>query len=200
MRHHISYAVLIAAIAAGLSTQVQGSASVAPTVEQQDNAFFSFLHGRGRGDRVFANLQSENEVPAVSSVARGRFSAEIDDDNVEWELSFEGLQAPITQAHIHFAQPNVNGGIMVWLCGTGVAPAPTAGPAGTQTCPQSGTISGTITSAEVVGPGGAQQLGAGEFAEFVAVLKKELAYANVHTSTSGGGEIRGQIKRWSHHR
>ena len=80
MRQHISYAVLIAAIAAGLSTQVQGRASEAPTVEQQDNAFFSFLHGRGRGDRVFANLQSEQEVPAVSSVARGRFRAEIDDD------------------------------------------------------------------------------------------------------------------------
>jgi hypothetical protein len=195
MRQHISYAVLIAAIAAGLSTQVQGRASEAPTVEQQDNAFFSFLHGRGRGDRVFANLQSENEVPAVSSLAQGRFSAEIDEDNVEWELRFDGLQAPITQAHIHFAQPNVNGGIMVWLCGTATNP----GPAGTQVCPQSGTISGTITAAEVVGPGGAQQLGAGEFAEFVAALKKELAYANVHTSTSGGGEIRGQIKRWSRH-
>jgi hypothetical protein len=189
MRQHISYAVLIAAVAAGLSTtQMQA----APAGDQHDG-FFSFFHGRGRGDRVQANLQSENEVPAVSSVARGKFSAETDDDNVEWEMTFEGLQAPITQSHIHFAQENVNGGIMVWLCGTTALP----GPAGTQVCPQSGTISGTITSAEVVGPGGAQQLGAGEFAEFVAALKKELAYANIHTSTSGGGEIRGQIKRWS---
>jgi hypothetical protein len=194
MRHHVSYAVLVAAIAAGLSAQVQGSASEAPTVEAQDHAFFSFLQGRGRGDRVFAHLEGENEVPAVSTVARGRFSADIDDDTVEWELSFEGLQGTITQAHIHFAQANVNGGIMVWLCGTANLP----GPAGTQPCPQSGTISGTITAAEVVGPGGAQQLGAGEFAEFVAALKKELAYANVHTNLSTGGEIRGQIKRWSH--
>jgi hypothetical protein len=190
MRQHISYAVLIAAVAAGLSTtQMQA----APAGDQHDG-FFSFFHGRGRGDRVQANLQSENEVPAVSSVARGKFSAEIDEDSVEWEMTFEGLQAPITQSHIHFAQENVNGGIMVWLCGT--TPG-FPGPAGTQACPQSGTISGTITSAEVVGPGGAQQLGAGEFAEFVAALKKELAYANIHTSVSGGGEIRGQIKRWS---
>ena len=135
-----------------------------------------------------------SEVPAVSSVARGRFSAEIDDDNVEWEMSFEGLQGTITQSHIHFAQQNVNGGIMVWLCGTATD---TPGPAGTQVCPQSGTISGTITAANVVATGGAQQIAAGEFAEFVAALKKELAYANVHTSISGGGEIRGQIKRWS---
>jgi hypothetical protein len=193
MKQHISYAVLVAAIAAGLSVQVHGTASEAPTVDAQDN-FFSFLHGRGRGDRVFARLEGENEVPAVSTVARGRFSAEIDDDQVEWEMSFDGLQGTITQSHIHFAQQNVNGGIMVWLCGTATNP----GPAGTQVCPASGTISGTITSAEVVGPGGAQQLGAGEFAEFVKALKSELAYANIHTNLSTGGEVRGQIKRWSH--
>jgi hypothetical protein len=196
MRQHISYAVLIAAVAAGLSTtQMQA----APAGDQHDG-FFSFFHGRGRGDRVQANLQSENEVPAVSSVARGKFSAEIDEDNVEWEMTFEGLQAPITQSHIHFAQQNVNGGIMVWLCGTGAPGTPLAGPAGTQTCPQSGTISGTITADDVVAIGGAnagQQIAAGEFAEFVAALKKELAYANIHTQISGGGEIRGQIKRWS---
>jgi hypothetical protein len=196
MKQHISYAVLVAAIAAGLSVQVQGTASEAPTtVEAQDNGFFTFLHGRGRGDRMFAHLQGENEIPAVSTVARGRFSAEIDDDNVEWELSFDGLQGTITQAHIHFGQTFAqSGGIMVWLCGTVTNP----GPAGTQVCPQSGTISGTITAAEVIGPGGNQQLGAGEFAEFVTALKKELAYANVHTNLSGPGEIRGQIKRWSH--
>jgi hypothetical protein len=194
MRQHISYAVLVAAIAGALSVQVQGVASEAPTVEAQDN-FFSFLHGRGRGDRMFAKLEGENEIPAVSTVARGRFAAEIDDDNVEWELSFDGLQGTITQAHIHFGQTFAqSGGIMVWLCGTAANP----GPAGTQVCPQSGTISGTITAAEVIGPGGNQQLGAGEFAEFVTALKKELAYANVHTNLSGPGEIRGQIKRWSH--
>jgi CHRD domain len=201
MRQHISYAVLIAAIAAGLSTQVQGRASESPAVEQQDNAFFSFLHGRGRGDRVFANLQAEQEVPAVSSVARGRFRAEIDDDQIEYEMSFEGLQGTITQSHIHFGQPNVNGGIMVWLCGTGAPGTPLAGPEGTQTCPQSGTISGTITAENVVAIGGAnagQQIAAGEFAEFLAAVKKELAYANIHTNLSAGGEIRGQIKRWSH--
>jgi hypothetical protein len=194
MRQHISYAVLVAAIATGLSVQVQGTASEAPTLEAQDN-FFSFFHGRGRGDRFQARLVGENETPAVSTVARGKFSAEIDDDQVEWEMSFEGLQGTITQAHIHFGQENVAGGIMVWLCGTAALP----GPAGTQVCPQSGTISGTIVAADVVGPGGNQQLGAGEFEEFVKALKKELAYANIHTNLSGPGEIRGQIKKWSRH-
>jgi hypothetical protein len=191
MRQHISYAVLVAVIATGLSVQVQGTASEAPTVEAQDN-LFSFLHGRGRGDKFFAHLQPEQEVPAVSSVARGRFSADIDEDQVEFELSFEGLQGTITQAHIHMGQHGANGGIMVWLCGTTANP----GPAGTQVCPQSGTITGEITAANVVATGGAQQIANGEFAEFVAAMKKELAYANVHTNLSGSGEIRGQIKRW----
>jgi hypothetical protein len=196
MRQHISYAVLIAAIAAGLSTQVQGRASEGPAIGEQDASFFSFLQGRGRGDRVFANLQPENEIPAVSSVAQGRFAAEIDDESVEYQLSFEGLQGTITQAHIHFGQQFANGGIMVWLCGTATNP----GPAGTQVCPQSGTITGTITAENVVATGGAQQIANGEFAEFLAALKKELAYANVHTNLSGSGEIRGQIKRWGFHR
>src|SRR5687767_4814031 len=118
MKQHISYAVLIAAVAAGLSTtQMQA----APAGDQHDS-FFSFFHGRGRGDRVQANLQPENEVPAVSSVARAKFSAEIDDDQVEWEMTFTGLQGTITQSHIHFGQENVNGGIMVWLCGTTTNP------------------------------------------------------------------------------
>ena len=91
--------------------------------------------------RVTAKLEPFNEVPAVLSPASGTFVATIHDINqiVEYRLTFEGLQAPITQSHIHFAQPNVNGAIMVWLCGTSNNPPPTAptpGPAGTQTCPQ----------------------------------------------------------------
>ena len=34
---------------------------------------------------------------------------------------------------------------------------------------------------------------AGEFAEFVAALRAEAAYGNLHTDQSPGGEIRGQV-------
>ena len=140
---------------------------------------------------VSANLRGTNEVPVVSTPASGRFTAVIDDDaeTVDWELSFEGLQATVPQAQIHFAQPNVNGGIMVWFCGSATNPGPT----GTPACPQSGTIEGTFRPANVlaVTP---QGIAAGEFAEFVRALRSGLAYANVHTATSPGGEIRGQIK------
>ena len=164
-------------------------------VEQGKQDFFSIFHGRGRhGTRITANLQSETEVPSISSPAHGRFEAEIDDDSVEYQLSFEDLQGVVTQSHIHIAQPNVNGGIMVWLCNTTTNPGPATfkGPA----CPAApgGTVTGIIQAADVlaVTP---QGIAAGEFDEFVAALKKELAYVNVHSSLFPGGEIRGQVNR-----
>jgi hypothetical protein len=144
----------------------------------------------GGAQRVRARLEPRNEVPAVSSPASGNFSATIKyfNDTVEYELSYRNLQAPVTQAHIHFAQPNVNGGIMVWLCGSATNP----GPAGTQPCPQSGEISGVIVPANV-GAIPTQGIAVGEFDEFVRALRTGFAYVNVHTAQSTGGEIRGQV-------
>jgi hypothetical protein len=98
----------------------------------------------------------------------------------------------VTQAHIHIAQKSVNGGISAWLCQTATNPAPaTSGPV--PMCPAPGTpVSGTITRAHVVGPA-AQGVQPGEFEELVRALRAGVAYANVHTTTHGGGEIRGQI-------
>jgi hypothetical protein len=132
----------------------------------------------------------------VSSPASGKFVGIIhrSNDTLEYELSFENLQANVLQAHIHLAQPNVNGGIMVWLCGTANLP----GPAGTPLCPQSGTVSGVITPAsiQVISTQGIAAL---EFDEFVDALLSGLAYANVHTQQSPGGEIRGQVRRGAGH-
>ena len=68
------------------------------------------------------------------------------------------------------------------------------GPAGTPACEEArqGVITGPIEAADVVGPSG-QGILAGEFAELVAAMRAGKAYANVHSATFGGGEIRGQI-------
>ena len=147
----------------------------------------------GRAVRLAANLDPLNEVPVVSSPASGRFSAEINDnDSIDYEISWKDLQAPITQSHIHFAQPNVNGAIVIWLCGTATNPGPT----GTQVCPaatSSGSVSGTIAPANIIAAT-TQGISAGDYAEVVRALRLGLGYANIHTTGSPGGEIRGQIR------
>jgi CHRD domain len=127
----------------------------------------------------------------VSSVASGNFEATIDDatNEIHYTLTYEGLEAPVTQSHIHFGQRSVNGGISVWLCeGSLQSPSDSTPP-----CPgQGGTVSGTLTPLEVIGPAG-QGIAAGEFEELVKAIRAGRAYANVHSSKFPGGEIRAQL-------
>jgi hypothetical protein len=141
--------------------------------------------------RIRTTLTGYQEVPAVSTLATGRLDLKINSagDSIDYTLSYSGLQADVRQAHIHFAQKSVNGPIVVWLCDTATVP----GPSGTPKCPQAGSVSGTITSANVLAAPPAQQLAAGEILEVVAALRAGAAYTNVHTAVSPGGEIRGQI-------
>ena len=148
-----------------------------------------------RSEDLRTRLIGYQEVPSVSTVARGEFMGQIspDDQFIDYELTFSGLQGDVRQAHIHVGQRSVSGGIVIWLCQTSFNPGPT----GTQTCPQSGTVRGTIRASDVVaitGTNAAQQISAGELAEVLAAIRAGVAYANVHTSLSTGGEIRGQIR------
>ncbi|MET0534376.1 MAG: CHRD domain-containing protein [Steroidobacter sp.] len=159
-------------------------------------------HNNNRHNRRFsAELKPSEEVPALSSpAARGWFRATIDDENqtISYELSYDGLQAPPAQAHIHIGQRRVNGGISVFLCGNPpTVPAPTVPqpPA----CPAApATVTGTLTPANIVGPTpqGIDPTSetVNEFAELVALLRQELAYVNVHSPRFPGGEIRGQVR------
>ena len=146
-----------------------------------------------RAERIRAALTGYEEVPVVSTVASGEFVGMIsrDDQSIDYQLTYTGLQGTVTQAHIHVAQPSVNGSIVIWLCETATNP----GPAGTPTCtPGSGIFTGTITAANVVaGATASQQLAAGELAEVIAAMRAGAVYVNVHTNLSPGGEIRGQI-------
>jgi hypothetical protein len=149
---------------------------------------------------VSAALEGHHEVPAVLSPnAEGTFTAVIDDDAqmIHYALTFTGLQSPVTQSHIHIAQPDVNGGIVVWFCQTAAAPDPVN--SATQQCPvNGGTISGTIVPSDVrvqATQGLPAALSPSEkFNRVVAAIRSGVAYANVHTVQSPGGEIRGQIQ------
>ena len=164
----------------------------------------SALADKGKDDRglVRAQLSGFQEVPVVSTTGNGEFKARINTqtNEIEYEFSYADLQAPVLQAHIHLGQHSVNGGILVWLCQTATNPAPAAVAAITPVCSSpSFSSSGIITASSIVGPGGAQQLGAGELAELVAALRAGVAYANVHTTVSPAGEIRGQIRPGHRH-
>jgi hypothetical protein len=151
-------------------------------------------------EHLRAKLTGYQEVPAVSTAGSGELTAQISHDEkfIDYEMTFDGLQAPITQSHIHVAQRSVNGSIVIWLCQTAASPAPaTAGLI--QTCPQSGTITGRITSANVIaGSMAPQQLTANDLDEVLAAIRAGAAYANIHTAISPGGEIRGQIRASRH--
>jgi hypothetical protein len=156
-------------------------------------------------DRFSARLKPTEEVPAVSSTARGWFKAWIDHDNqtISYELSYEGLEGAPAQAHIHVGQRRVNGGISVFLCGNAPSVPPEAVPQ-PPACPAPpATVTGVITAANIIGPvpqGIEAATTADEFDELVRMLRRGLTYANVHSSRFPGGEIRGQVLSPKHHK
>jgi len=150
------------------------------------------LAGAAGGQKVLkaGKLTGLQENPDISTVATGSFRAVLDDDaeEITYVLSYSGLEGTVIQAHVHFGKRAVNGGVSFFLCGTAASP----GPAGTPTCPQDGTVSRTITAADILGPT-AQGIEAMNYAEIAAAMRSGNTYANVHSSLWPGGEIRGQI-------
>jgi CHRD domain len=132
------------------------------------------------------------EVPAVSSNAEGSFEATLEsDDTLSYRLTYSGLESAVTQSHIHFAQKFASGGISVWLCETPAVQSPQA--SFDTPCPPSGTVTGTIVASNVIGPAG-QGIAASEFSALLEAMREGLTYANVHSASIPGGEIRGQIR------
>jgi hypothetical protein len=111
-------------------------------------------------------------------------------DTISFSLTFSGLSSSLTVAHLHFAPGKVAGGVMIFLCGGGGQPDC---PAATE-----GTITGTITAANVTGPT-TQGIAVGDLDSALEAVRAGLAYANMHTTNFAGGEIRGQVQRGSGH-
>ena len=131
-----------------------------------------------------------SETGAIRSAGKGTLSLDVDKSQASYTLTYSGLSAPVTQAHIHFGKIHVPGGIMVFFCTNGGN-----GPAGTPLCPPSGgTVTGTWTAASVVGPA-AQNVTPGDFSAVIDALNSNTAYANIHTTKFPAGEIRGQVRR-----
>jgi hypothetical protein len=146
--------------------------------------------GYSQTERFSASLSGANEVPPINTSGTGNFEMTIQPGTITFSLTFSDLSSPLAVAHLHFAPSKVAGGVMIFLCGGGGQPA----------CPAatSGTITGTITAANVTGPGG-QGITAGDLDSALEAVRADLAYANMHSTTFPGGEIRGQVRRGSGH-
>jgi hypothetical protein len=181
MRSNRSWIAIAGVVAASLA-----AASLALAASQGPSH-----HGpqfAGNGNKFVTVLTGHNEVPAIHTNGMGKLSLTVNNDNtISFELTYANLSSPAQVAHVHFAQPNVNGGVSFFFCGGGGKPAC---PAGNTSTPA--TVTGTVAASDVLAVT-AQGLPAGDLSAIVSEIRAGFAYANVHTTNFPGGEIRGQL-------
>lgn len=141
-------------------------------------------------ERFSASLSGGNEVPPINTAGTGNFEMTIQGTDINFSLTFSDLSSTLTFAHVHFAPTKVSGGVMIFLCGGGGQPA----------CPAatSGSITGTITAANVTGPTG-QGIAVGDLDSALEAVRSALGYVNMHTTNFPPGEIRGEVRRGAGH-
>ena len=124
-----------------------------------------------------ANLTGAGEVPPVNTQATGTFQASLDASaqTLTWTLTASGMPN-VTAAHIHSGAAGVNGPIVLNLLVL---------PQGQTT--NTVNMSGIARAADVTGPF------ANDMNALVAAMTASTAYANIHTTTNPGGEIRAQV-------
>lgn len=145
-------------------------------------ASYAVADNGGKKNVKSDQLSGYNEVPAVSTTGKGSFKAHVDlaGQKIAYELKYSGLSGNPGASHIHFAQRDVTGAPVAFLCGGGSKPA----------CPAatSGTVTGTIIPSDVMAAQGLDT-----FAELVAAIRAGRTYANMHTAAFPAGEIRAQV-------
>lgn len=125
-----------------------------------------------------ATLSGANEVPASGSAGTGTATVTLVGGQLLYRVDVGNI-ANVTAAHIHGpAAAGVNAGVRVNLF---------VPPAGTP------PISFTTTATLAQGVAGLPSVISQD--SLVVLLRNGNAYANVHTSAFGGGEIRGQFAR-----
>src|SRR5712691_7963985 len=142
--------LLAAALAFGAVVVIAGSTALAKGGDGDKNTFKAEL--TGYNEVVGAPGPGTG---SISTNARGTFVATVRDNplRVDFTLTYTGIEGgTVTQAHPHFAQQHVGGDIFGFFCGGPKPPCPTP----------SGTVTGTWTSADILGPSG-QGVEAGAF-------------------------------------
>ena len=145
---------------------------------------------QGRG--FLARVNGYQQVPAVSTLGHGTFTARMAQDGqaVAYVLRYADLQGRPILAHLQFGRRGTKGGVMVVLCQTGDHPDPTGN---APRCNEAGVVEGVITERNIIGPV-EQGIEEGAFREVLRALLAHATYVNVRTSAFPRGEIRGQVR------
>jgi hypothetical protein len=135
----------------------------------------------GPATHFTATLSGANEVPAKTTAATGTADYTVNGTTVNYTISFTGLTANATIAHIHAGAVGENGSTPINF--TTQLPKLTAG-----------SFTGSFTASDVAAgtsPGGVT-VTAGSLDSLLTAMRAGNTYTNIHTSTNPGGEIRGQ--------
>ena len=139
--------------------------------------------------RARTRTRRANEADRLPEGARGpsrasrtgSFEATIDDDELDYTLTYSGLEGDVTQAHIHFGQRSVNGGHLGLAVRDGTR-SPAAPGRRVSQASAIGNDLGPIEAADVVGRPG-QGIAAGEFdGARRQRCEPGVHYANVHSA------------------
>jgi hypothetical protein len=95
-------------------------------------------------------------------------------DLFTYTLTWANLTGPATMAHIHDGAPGVSGPIVIPFFMTSM--------------PASGTLSGTLTQADVTPANGISTI-----VQVAQLIEAGDAYVNIHTAQYPAGELRGQL-------
>lgn len=130
------------------------------------------------GEQKFtATLSGDQEVPPVTSSAKGWAWVNPSEESVWFEVNVTGIDK-VTAAHIHNAKSGENGDVVVTLF---KSDSPTE--------PKDGTLAeGNFTAADLEGPMKGKAL-----SDLATAMKNGETYVNVHTEANKNGEIRGQL-------
>ena len=130
-------------------------------------------------------MNGANEVPPVASPGIGIGFFTLNGNMLTIDITFAGLTAPASAAHIHCCVPQGNNAVVA-VPFTGF-PATTSGKY-TNTVDLS--LAATYNSAYITPEGGT--VAAAE-ADLIAALNSYNAYSNIHNANFPGGEIRGWL-------
>lgn len=133
--------------------------------------------GHAEEQKFSATLSGEQEVPPVTTSAKGWSWVTPGEESVWYKVNVTGIDK-VTAAHIHNAKSGENGDVVVTLF---KSESPTG--------PKDGTLTeGNFTASDLEGPMKGKAL-----SDLATAMKNGETYVNVHTEANKNGEIRGQL-------